>query len=78
MISLACSKETTWSSVDITSAFLNADIHEDDTVLITPPQILVKMVVSSPTLCGVLRKQSMVCEKPHVYGSKSVTTDFEI
>ena len=37
MLSLACSKETTWSSIDITSAFLNADIHEDDTVLVTPP-----------------------------------------
>ena len=34
MLSLACSKETTWSSVDITSAFLNADIHDEDTVLI--------------------------------------------
>ena len=33
MLSLACSKETTWSSVDITSAFLNAGIHEDDTVV---------------------------------------------
>ena len=28
MLSLACSRETTWSSVDITSAFLNADIHD--------------------------------------------------
>ena len=27
MLSIACSKETTWSSVDITSAFLNADIR---------------------------------------------------
>ena len=31
MLSLACSEDTTWSSIDITSAFLNADIHDDDT-----------------------------------------------
>ena len=36
-LSLSCSIETTWSSIDITSAFLNADIHDDDTVLVTPP-----------------------------------------
>ena len=46
MLSLACSKETT--SVDITSAFLNAGIHDDDTVLITPPPILVKMDIVKP------------------------------
>ena len=43
MLSLACSADTTWSSIDITSAFLNADIHDDDTVLVTAPLILVKM-----------------------------------
>ena len=41
MLTLTCSPDTTWSSIDITSAFLNADIHEDDTVLVTPPAILV-------------------------------------
>ena len=41
MLSLATAQETTWSSVDVTSAFLNADTHEDDTVLVTPPPILV-------------------------------------
>ena len=41
MLSLSCSAETTWSSIDITSAFLNADIHDDDTVLVTPPPIFV-------------------------------------
>ena len=46
MLSLACSKETTWSSIDITSAFLNADIHDDDTALVTPPPILVKMDIA--------------------------------
>ena len=35
MLTLSCSKETTWSSIDITSAFLNADIHDDDTVATT-------------------------------------------
>ena len=46
MLSLACSAETTWSSIDITSAF--ADIHDDDTVLVTPPPILVKMDIVKP------------------------------
>ena len=54
MLSLACSADTTWSSVDITSAFLNADIHNDDTVLVTPPPILVKMDIVKPiTLYGM-------------------------
>ena len=48
MLSLSCSAETTWSSIDITSAFLNADIHDDDTVLVTPPPILVKMDIVKP------------------------------
>ena len=48
MLSLACSKETTWSSIDITSAFLNADVHDEDTVLFTPPPILVKMDIVKP------------------------------
>ena len=48
MLSLACSTETTWSSIDIASAFLNADIHNDDTVLATPPPILVKMDMVKP------------------------------
>ena len=60
MLSLACSKETTWSSVDITSAFLNADIRDEDTILITPPPILVKMDIASPILCGMSKRQFMV------------------
>ena len=40
MLSLSSSLDTTWSSIDITSAFLNADIDEEDTVLVTPPPIL--------------------------------------
>ena len=48
MLSLACSADTTWSSIDITSAFLNADIHDDDTVLVTPPPILAKMDIVKP------------------------------
>ena len=56
MLSLACSKETTWSSVDITSAFLNADIHEEDTVLITPPPILVKMDIVKPNTVWRVKK----------------------
>ena len=34
MLGQACSAETTWSSIDITSAFLNADIQDDDTMTI--------------------------------------------
>ena len=60
MLSLACSKETTWSSVDITSAFLNADIHDEDTVLITPPPILVKMEIVKPNTVWHVKKLSMV------------------
>ena len=56
MLSLACSKETTWSSVDITSAFLNADIHDEDTVLITPPPILVKMEIVKPNTVWRVKK----------------------
>ena len=56
MLSLACSRETTWSSVDITSAFLNADIHEDDTILITPPPILVKMDIVKPNTVWRVKK----------------------
>ena len=47
-LSLACAPDTTWSSIDITSAFLNADIHEDDIVLVTPAPILVKIVIVKP------------------------------
>ena len=56
MLSLACSKETTWSSIDITSAFLNADIHEEDTVQVTPPPILVKMDIVKPNTVWHVKK----------------------
>ena len=56
MLSLACSKKTTWSSIDITSAFLNADIHDDDTVLVTPPPILVKMDIVKPNTVWHVKK----------------------
>ena len=55
MLSLACSTATTWSSIDITSAFLNADIHDDDTVLVTPP-ILVKMDIVKPNTVWHVKK----------------------
>ena len=56
MLSLAYSKETTWSSIDITKAFLNADIHDDDTVLVTPPPILVKMEIFKPNTVWHVKK----------------------
>ena len=56
ILSLACSADTTWSSIDITSAFLNADIHDDDTVLVTPPPILVKMDIVKPNTVWHVKK----------------------
>ena len=56
MLSLSCSAETTWSSIDITSAFLNADIHDDDTMLVTPPPILVKMDIVKPNTVWHVKK----------------------
>ena len=56
MLSLACSADTTWSSIDITSAFLNADIHDDDTVSVTPPPILVKMDIVKPNTVWHVKK----------------------
>ena len=56
MLSLACSAETTWSSIDIASAFLIADFHDDDTVLVTPPPILVKMDIVKPNTVWHVKK----------------------
>ena len=63
MLSSACSKETTWSSVDITSAFLNADIHDEDTMLITPPPILVKMDIVKPNTVWHIKKGNLWIER---------------
>ena len=60
MLSLASAQDTTWSNIDITSVFLNADIHEDDTVLMTPPPILVKM--------GIVRPNTVWHVKKAIYG----------
>ena len=78
MLSLLCSAETTWSSIDITSAFLNADIHDDDTVLVTPPPILVKMDIVKPNIVWHVQKLSMVFEKHRDYGNKSEISNFVI
>ena len=48
MLSLSSSPDTARCSIDNTKAFLNADIREDDTVLVTPPPILVKMDIVKP------------------------------
>ena len=61
MLNLASSPETTWSSVDIASAFLNADIHEDDTVLVTPPPTLVEMDTVKPNTVW-----HVACEESHI------------
>ena len=72
MLSLACSAETTWSSIDITSAFLNAGIHDDDTVLVTPPPILVRMDIVKPNTAWRVKKLSMTFKKHRDNGNKSV------
>ena len=56
MLSLACSADTTWSSIDITSDVLNADTHDDDTVLVTPPPILVEMDTVKPNTVWQVKK----------------------
>ena len=56
MLSLAWAEDTTWSSVDITNAFLNADIHDVDTVLVTLPPILVKMNITQPNTGWQVKK----------------------
>ena len=56
MLGLSCSTETTWSSIDITGAFLNADIHDGDTVLVTPPPILVKVDIVKPNTVWRVKK----------------------
>ena len=50
------SRHYTWSGIGITSAFLNADIHDDDTVLVTPPPILVKMDIVKPNTVWHVKK----------------------
>ena len=67
MLSLAYSKETTWSSIDITSAFLNADIHDDDTVLVTPP-------TTNSCQDGYCQAQySVACQKGNLWSTRSTT-----
>ena len=56
MLSLASAQDTTWSSIDITSVFLKADIHEDDTVVVTPLPILVKMNIVKPNTIWHVKK----------------------
>ena len=55
MLSLA-SAPNTRSCIDITSAFLHADIHEDDTVLVTPPPVLVTMDIVKPNTVWHVKK----------------------
>ena len=78
MSSWASAEDTTWSSVGITSAFLNADIHNEDTVSDTPPPILVKMNIVIPILFGTSRRPSMDFEKHRVFDKEKGINNFEI
>ena len=62
MLSLATAPDTTWSSIDLTSAFLNADIHENDAILVTPP----------PIHCQA--QHSLASQKSHFWTSRSATS----
>ena len=78
MLSLTCSPDATWSSIDTTSAFLNADIHEDDTTRWSHHlQSLSSWILSNRTVSGRWRKLFMDFEKPRVYGKKRETKSFE-
>ena len=68
MLSLTCAPDTTWSSIDVTSACLNADIQEDDIVLVTPPPILVKLEIVKPNAVWHVKKQ-----ESHLWTSRSTT-----
>ena len=81
MLNLSRSAETTWSSIDITSAFLNADIHDDDTVLVlvTPPPNLVKMDIVKPNTVWHEKKAIYgLREVPRLYGNKKEIRSFVI
>ena len=56
MLGLAASEETTWSNVDTTSAFLNADIQEENIVLVTPPFIVVNKNIVKPNTAQQVTK----------------------
>ena len=78
MLSLASAQDTTWSSIDITSAFLNADIHEGDIILVTPPPILVKMNIVKPnTVWHVKKAIDGLREKHRVLGKENEISNWE-
>ena len=65
MLSLLSSPDTTWSSIDITSGFLSADIHEEDIVLVTPPPILVKWTCQA--------QHRLACQESHLWLERAST-----
>ena len=57
MLSLACSKETTWSSIAHHKCLPQCrHPYNDDTVLVTPPPILVKMDIVKPNTVWHVKK----------------------
>ena len=71
MLSLANAQDATWSSIDITSAFLNADIHEDDIVLVTPPPIFVGDKHCQAQRSLACEESHMDCEKHRDFGKEN-------
>ena len=69
MLSLAASEVAACSSVDIASAFLDADIHNEDIVLVTSQPILVKMNVVKPNTVW-----QVMSEEGHLWPPRGTTT----
>eukprot|EP00975_Prorocentrum_lima_P041041 8620294-Prorocentrum_lima.AAC.1 len=60
ILSLTSGKVETITTIDISTAFLNAPTDEAKVVLISPPQVLLRLGVVKPGIVWKIRKQSMV------------------
>eukprot|EP00975_Prorocentrum_lima_P061677 12881270-Prorocentrum_lima.AAC.1 len=56
VLSLTNGRMETITTTDISTAFLNAPIDESKVVLITPPQILLKLGIVTPGTIWKIRK----------------------
>eukprot|EP00971_Amphidinium_carterae_P182422 3620286-Amphidinium_carterae.5 len=56
MLSALCGKDTTWCSVDISTAFLTADIPPEHLVLLKPPKSFIDLkVIKESKICLAIR-----------------------